>query len=375
MSLRFKPSLPAYPGNTLVEYGVVASLVLLVTIPGLYLVGGQVQQWTDSVKTDMAEHRDRAMAISAQARAQSIQNLSHRGKTIEIAGTLGHPGPNSSQNTAGNTGNSNLHLISPTGPLVANGNTQTISVNSITGAGILKQNHPSKNNPGKTPSQPTKISSGNGHPGQSSSNNPTTGTTSVTGGYATQTPSQPSGTTITLFNGSTYSIPFNNPFTGVTGTGSVRSGLPANSPANGHSPNSKGSLGNGKGNGNTHGAPTTSNPPVIVTGSQASPPPHGISLGNGQTYVIPTKGNPFTGVAGTASVKMGTPPNSHSNQVTLNNGSTYMNPSPNKTTTQVAGSQGRPAPPSSKPSTTSKQSTNKSTSTKKQSSRRTRTKR
>lgn len=51
-------TLKATAGNTLVEYGLVAGLVLLVTMPELYLISNQVRQWTNGMKTGMTSHHD-----------------------------------------------------------------------------------------------------------------------------------------------------------------------------------------------------------------------------------------------------------------------------------------------------------------------------
>jgi hypothetical protein len=66
MNVQHSRSLLADAGNTLLEFGIVAAVVLLITLPGLYLVGNNFREWTDGLKANMTHHRDQAAAVSKQ---------------------------------------------------------------------------------------------------------------------------------------------------------------------------------------------------------------------------------------------------------------------------------------------------------------------
>lgn len=88
MSPQFKRPIPASSGNTLVEYGVVAALILVVTVPGLYLVGQQIQQWADGVKAEMSHHRDTAISVSTELKDKAgiITNDMHHPQVAGVGG-------------------------------------------------------------------------------------------------------------------------------------------------------------------------------------------------------------------------------------------------------------------------------------------------
>lgn len=57
--LRWKSKLSAQAGNSMLEYGLLALLLMALTLPGFFSAGGQLKQWTGNLSNHIANATSR----------------------------------------------------------------------------------------------------------------------------------------------------------------------------------------------------------------------------------------------------------------------------------------------------------------------------
>ena len=129
-----KRSCFAQPGNTMMEYGIVAALIILIALPGLYLAGGQLRQWTDGLKDNLNSQRDTALAVSQQA----LTNSRAMPRQVGYAYTLSSGGSYSGNHIPIDNDRDNSSGISDNREIYGN-TTNTLIPAEVTGTGGIRQ--------------------------------------------------------------------------------------------------------------------------------------------------------------------------------------------------------------------------------------------